>query len=403
MASGAAGAQLIGMLMSPIITRLYGPEAFGIMGTFASMLTLIVPIAALTYPIAIVLPKSNLKALSIMKLSLIVTLIITIISLIVISIFLELITSIFNLYEIKYYLFFIPLAILFGGSMETIEQWLIRTKQFSVNAKVKISQSVLVNFGKAGWGFIQPTAAALVLFTACKDGLKAVMMYIYSDKKKLVESIEKEQYSLKELASEYKDFPIYRAPESFFNKLAQSLPVLMLTAFFGPASAGFYSIGRTVLSMPSRLVANAVGDVFYPKITEAANAKKDISKLIKKATLYLSGIGVFPFGIIILFGPEIFSFVFGTEWVTAGEYARWISLWAFSNFINKPSVRTLAVLNAQRLHLLYTVFTTIIRASVLAIGFFIFNSDVVAVALFGSFGAVLNVGLISLTLYLSKR
>ncbi|MBO1928615.1 hypothetical protein J4731_01440 [Providencia rettgeri] len=47
------------MLFSPIITRLYGPEVFGILGTFTAILTVITPIAALTYPIAIVLPKSD--------------------------------------------------------------------------------------------------------------------------------------------------------------------------------------------------------------------------------------------------------------------------------------------------------------------------------------------------------
>lgn len=61
MATGAAGAQLITVIASPFITRIYGPEAFGIMGTFTALTNIIIPIAALTYPIAIVLPKRILK------------------------------------------------------------------------------------------------------------------------------------------------------------------------------------------------------------------------------------------------------------------------------------------------------------------------------------------------------
>src|SRR5699024_4538293 len=120
--------------------------------------------------------------------------------------------------------------------------------------------------------------------------------------------------------------PVYRAPEMFLNAISQGLPVLMLTAFFGPASAGFYTIGRTVLNIPSQLIGKAIGDVFYPRIAEAANNKEDLNKLIKKATFVLSGIGIIPFGIVILFGPSLFSFVFGSDWIIAGEYARWISL-----------------------------------------------------------------------------
>jgi O-antigen/teichoic acid export membrane protein len=58
-ASGTAGAQVITMAFAPLITRLYGPEAFGLLGTFVAILGIVTPLAALTYPIAIVLPKSD--------------------------------------------------------------------------------------------------------------------------------------------------------------------------------------------------------------------------------------------------------------------------------------------------------------------------------------------------------
>src|SRR5699024_3571808 len=132
-------------------------------------------------------------------------------------------------------------------------------------------------------------------------------------------------------------------------------------SFFGPATAGFYNIGRTVLSMPSRLIEKAVGDVFYPRIAVAANTGENLNKLIKKATWYLVGVGIIPFSIVILFGPFLFTLVFGSEWTTAGEYARWIALFSFSTFINKPAVKSFPVLNAQRFHLFFTIFRAAIR------------------------------------------
>src|SRR5699024_12639071 len=79
------------------------------------------------------------------------------------------------------------------------------------------------------------------------------------------------------------------------------------------------------------------------------------SKLIKKATYALVGVGIIPFSLVILFGPFLFTLVFGSEWTTAGEYARWIALFSFSTFINKPAVKSMPVLNAQRFHLLFTI------------------------------------------------
>lgn len=113
--------------------------------------------------------------------------------------------------------------------------------------------------------------------------------------------------------------------------------------------------------------------------------------------------GIISFGIVVLFGPFLFHIVFGSEWIVAGEYARWISLWSFLNFINKTSVRSLVVLNSQGFHLLYTIFTTIVRATVLAVGFFLYSNDIIAVALFGISGVILNVGLISITLNISRK
>ena len=61
-ASGTAAAQAIGMAFSPLITRLYGPEAFGLLGIYTSLLGVLGPITALTVPVAIVLPKDDDEA-----------------------------------------------------------------------------------------------------------------------------------------------------------------------------------------------------------------------------------------------------------------------------------------------------------------------------------------------------
>src|SRR5699024_1856464 len=383
-------------------------EAFGIMGTFTAMMNIIIPIAALTYPIAIVLPKEEKDAKGLVRLSVIITVFISLITLLIMFFFDDQIISMFNLKEISSYLFLIPLVIIFSGLMQTAEQWLIRNKQFLINAKVTLYQSLIINGSKAGIGFIHPTATILVVLTAFRNGFRALLMIVFAkrlsnskkDKEIVVDNNDK---SLLKLAKEYYDFPVYRAPETFINAISQGLPVLMLTAFFGPASAGFYTIGRTTLSIPGRLVGKSVGDVFYPRITEAVNNKEDVNNIIKKATLLLGIIGIVPFGSVILFGPYLFSFVFGNDWIVAGEYARWIALWTYFGFINRPSVRSLPVLNAQRFHLFYTILMLIVRVVVLALGYYMFKSDLIAVAFFGISGALLNIGLILFTSSISKK
>lgn len=405
-ATGTVGAHVISIAVSPIITRLYGPEAFGIMGTFNSLMSIIIPIAALTYPYAIVLPKKDEEAVSIMRLSIIISILISLILLFIIVFLKELIVNTFKLKEIELYLFLIPLVVIFAGLMKVIEQWKIRKREFKVNAQAMVLESTMLNGTKVGVGFFYPLASVLVITTAIQEGVRALLLIVLSKPKKFnLKNIfkKKQQFTTKYLVKKYYDFPLFRAPEAFFNSITRGLPVLLLTAFFGPASAGFYTIGRTVLAIPSRLIGKSIGDVFYPRVAEAANNNENLSEIIKKATYALALLGIIPFGIVMAFGPFLFSFVFGSSWYVAGEYARWISLWSFSTFINRPSIRSLAVLNAQKFHLLFTVLNFVMGVTMLTIGFKVFDSDNIAIALFSISGAILNLGIIFMSLSISKK
>ncbi|MEI3611399.1 lipopolysaccharide biosynthesis protein [Pseudogracilibacillus sp. SO30301A] len=400
-ASGTAGAQAITMLFSPIITRLYGPEAFGVMGTFSAMINMIIPIAALTYPIAIVLPKRDDDAQGIVKLSMLVSLILSIISLIIILLFREPLANLFNFKNISMYLYFIPVIIIFSGFMQVLEQWMIRTKQFSINAKATLYQSLIVNISKVGIGFFYPIAQVLVFFTAIANGLRGTLMYLFSDKNISFKS--NKSVNIKQLAQKHYDFPVYRAPQDLIDSASQGVPVIMLTTFFGPAAAGFYTIGRTVLRLPTNLIGKAVGDVFYPRIAEAAINKEDVAGLIRKATFSLAIVGIIPFGVVMLFGPFLFSLVFGSDWEMAGEYARWISIWSYFAFMNRPSVRTLPVLNAQKFHLIWTILWTALRIGLLAFTYYLSKDDLLSIAVFCISGTISNALLISITIRLSRK
>ncbi|UOQ87049.1 lipopolysaccharide biosynthesis protein [Gracilibacillus salinarum] len=405
MVSGTAGAQAITMLLSPIITRVYGPENYGLMGTFMAIVIIMGPIASLTYPIAIVLPKKDSEAKNLILLSVIIAISGAAIVAILLLILKPFIVEWFDIGDIQGYLYLIPVVLLGACFLQINEQWLIRKNSFKVSAKAAILQVIVTQGGKAGIGLFAPYASVLIIISAFNEAIKGIFMFLLSKRnvplKFVKNAINFEE--LKEVARKYRDFPKYRSPQVFLNASSQNLPVLMLTAFFGPAAAGFYSIGRTVLNIPSQLIGKSVGDVFYPRISEAANNKEDVTGIVIKATMILAMIGLIPYGIIVAFGPQLFSFVFGEEWFRAGEYARWMALWVYFMFINQPSVKTLPVINAQRFHLIFTIVMLIGRVSVLFLGYYLYSSDIVAVAFFGIASAVLNIALIFGTVYLTKK
>lgn len=397
-AIGTATAQGIKMAFSPLVTRIYGPEAFGLLGTFMAIVSILTPVAALSYPIAIVLPREDSDAKGIAQLSMAASFfIVGLISLIIIFVG-ERLVILLHLQSINNYIWFIPLIVFFEAFNQIIRQWLIRKKEFSISARIAVVQAFILESAKAGFGYFYPLASILVILAttghALNAGLLALGIKCSQKSQEGVEKSVKPKSSLKALARHHYDFPLYRTPQVFINAVSQSFPILMLSAFFGPSAAGFYTLSRTVLGIPSKLIGKAVGDVFYPRITEAAHKKEILTHLILKATFALAAVGFLPFAIIIFFGPCLFSFVFGEEWIVAGNYARWIALWLYFMFINTPSVKVLPVLSAQGFHLLFTLFTIIIRLSVILFSYYFFNSDIIAISLFGISGAILNIFLV---------
>ncbi|WP_271397040.1 lipopolysaccharide biosynthesis protein [Salinicoccus roseus] len=404
MATGTVAAQVVTLLLSPIITRLYGPEAYGLMGVFLAIVTVVTPIATLTYPIAIVLPKSDISAKRLICLSLFIALIMSIVVSFLLLFFNQSIIKIFQIEEIGPFIYLIPLVIIFSAFLQVAEQWLIRTNQFKVTAKVVFMQAVILQGSKVGIGLFYPFASVLIFISAIGIGLRAWMMIFFSDKTALKLSNSHEpEVSYISLAKNHIDFPLYRAPQALVSAVSQSLPILLLSTFFGPASAGLYSIGRNVLSLPTQVIGRAIGNVFYPRINEAANSNENLSKIISKVTIILILLGILPFGSIIAFGPSLFSFIFGDEWMKAGDYARWISLWSFTVFIYQPCIKALPVLRAQAFHLYFTVLTLIIQVIFLGVGYYIFKSDLIAIAMLGISSAGINITLILMTLKKSRE
>jgi O-antigen/teichoic acid export membrane protein len=264
---------------------------------------------------------------------------------------------------------------------------------------------LVVNGAKAGIGWLQPSVTPLILLPIIGNAVHAIVLFLQavflaprSGQAQLIQ-----WKSLFTLAKRYRDFPLYRAPQVFINAISHNLPVLMLASLFGSSAAGFYSIGRSVMGLPASVIGKSVGDVFYSHIARAAHEGKNLTHLILKATLLLAVVGFLPFALVVAFGPQLFAFAFGNEWVAAGEYARWLSLWLFFAFINRPSVVSIPVLGLQKGLVVYEIFSTLSKVIAIYVGFMIFGSDKLAVAAFSVFGTIAYIILIAWVLLSSMN
>lgn len=401
-ATGTAGAQAITLAFSPIITRLYGPEAFGLLGTFTATLAIATPIAALTYPIAIVLPKKDDDARGIAKLSLLLALTISLIVGIVFIFGEHAIAGLLGIEAIAAYLLLIPLAMFSDTLRQIMQQWLIRKKQFKISARIAITQSLLLNSAKTGVGFVHPAGAALIVLATLGHALYATQLWLgtrrWTEPKHHIHRPTERLPKLESLAYKHRDFPFYRAPQVTINAVSQSLPVLMLAGFFGPATAGFYTLSRSVMAAPADLLGNSIGNVFFAQIAEAVNAGRDPKPYLYKATFSAFAIALIPFSIIMVWGGPIFSFVFGNQWHTAGQYAQWIALWMLFSLSARPVIATIPVVNMQGWFLTLESIFTVLKIAGFLVGAIAYKSALVAVAIYCVVSCVLYLTLFITTI-----
>lgn len=406
--SGAAGAQIIAMAFMPIITRLYGPENYGVLGVFLSLVAMSVPVAALTYPISIVLPRRDEDGRNLVKLSIMIAAGVAALVATLLALFGKPFVELMGMEAITPFLMLLPLAMFCAAALETAQQWLIRKERFRVTARVAIAHSMIHNIGRSVAGLVHASAAVLVITTAAGPLLHAAMLFIGIRRDKGVgrkhpEERPAERSSIISVARRYRDFPIYRAPQMLINSVSQNLPTLVLAAYFGVTMAGFYAICRQTLSMPTHLIGKSVADVYYPKLSVAIQDERPITGMLSKAFIGLAAVGLVPFATVFFFGPWLFGFVFGSEWTTAGELARWLALSEYAVFVSRPCTVAAPALQLQRRFLVIEVISTCLRVSALFIGAVVLQDGLETVIAFAIASIVIYTSLIFIVLYEARK
>ena len=389
--TGTAAAQAVTIAFAPWLTRVYGPEVFGLQGVFLSIVGLLAVVAALGYPMAIVLPTRDADAAVLARLSLAVGAATTTLVTIVLAVGGDHLRA----EALREFLWLLPVAMATSVIAAVLGQWLVRVRSYGLAARFGVVTAVLVNAGKAGLGALQPTALVLIgtHVTATLVGTLLTGWAYRRSGRPFVDMAHATPW--RELAHRHADFAFYRTPQNLINALSQSLPVLLLAANFGSAAAGQYAITMAVLAMPVLLVGQSVQAVFYPRISEAIQRGEDGRTMIARTTGAMAAVGVWPFVVVLVAGPTLFAIAFGPEWRTAGVYAQWLAPWMFLQYLNAPAVAAIPALRLQRGLLVYELFSTGAKVLALWAGYAMFADDVIAVALFGAAGALAYVWLIA--------
>jgi O-antigen/teichoic acid export membrane protein len=378
--------QLIVVLSAPILTRIYSPEDFGLLGSFMAVIAVFGVLSTLRYESAIVLETSVIGATTVIALCMVLI----VFSATVASAFFYL------LYWAKLlpaemllldeFIWLLPFGLL-SMSLYKVVTWIaVKAQQLEAIGVARLQQNTVMVTMQTILGGIGFGPAGLILGQLV--GVSSGIIRLSSNLKfRRIYRLTRFQKSyIKYMSLKYKRFFKYSLPGDIFNVLAQQLPVILLASLFSPAIAGFYVLADKVFRSPLAMISDGVGK----SIMSVAVVSKErgtlgvFALLFFKPLVRLSSAGFMLFAAV---APSVFGFMFGLNWVEAGVYAQLMTPLFFTIFIFVPVLTLLVILERQKHEILFQASLFTVVLSGLVIGYF--TSDARATIMVLSVGGAL--------------
>lgn len=359
-------AQAIGLLVYPILTRLYSPEDFGLLNLFLSIGGVLVLLSTAEYQYAIVLPKKDEEARGLVHICGFLLLITTGIVFLTVP-FSKPIARLFNTPELANWYWLMPLFVFVMGLWNILNYWYIRRKQFGAISRYQISQSVLSSITKIGIGCIKDIHCGLIIGSLFGPLFPIVVHLYHAIVDKLLCHLQSKK-NYRTLIFQYKNFPLFSFPRALLNQLGSNMPTLLLTPFFGLAEIGFYSMSITLAFRPINMLCSSIYQVMYQRLAERVINKDSIWKLLAKYVIRVGSISVLLFLILFFALPNMVTFLLGEGWLTTSKYIQLMLPWLLMVILVSTTSYITDIFQRQRGYMIFEIIYVLSRLAALIIG-----------------------------------
>ena len=128
--------------------------------------------------------------------------------------------------------------------------------------------------------------------------------------------------------------------------LTSLAPLIYVGYRFGAEYTGHFSLVIGTLALPTTLIGNAVGHVFFQRASQQFSHGGTFDRLLIANLRILVLMAVPAFLFVGVFGSTIYPVIFGAQWLVAGQTAQIYALAAAMSFITMPFGRTGIIVNA---------------------------------------------------------
>lgn len=321
---GTGISQLIPLIVSPLLARIYSPSDFGDLAIFMAATAIASIISAGLYDYAIVIPEDDLEAVNIVGGIMLLTFLFQIIVLLCLL-------SVSFFYEFDFFYWLLPIAIIFTVSFNIMSNWLNRFRNYKKLNYLRILQAISIVIGSlVFYDFHYGLIYGFLIGGVCSMIFFIVIFMPYLKEIRL--------YEIKRLLHVHRKFPIVVMPTTVMNTLSSYAPIFMIKRSFSSHILGSYSLSSRVLTAPISVISTAVGQVYFKNLSEFENQKDyiGIKRYFYKTAKILCLLSIIIFAPLFFFGEELTVIIFGDKWREAGRYIEIVSLASMVKFIVSP-------------------------------------------------------------------
>ncbi len=367
--TGSAVIQVIRIVLSPILSRLFAPAAFGVLQNYLAIAKPVGVNSSLRYERAIMLPKDRKYAANMFVLAMGLSILVSLLLLVFVWLGGGQVADALNSPELANYLWFLPLSVAAIGIFEALRQWNSLERKYTRLSITQIWNELLGDGLTAGFGFAGFTSGGLMIGMQLVGQIFSTLaffgMVFKEDAKYIKDSFD--WAIVKQGLYEYRRLPMFNMVSNLISNAALYIPSMLLSAYFSTTVAGYYAMGNNAIRLPISVIGNSLGQVFFQRGAKAYH-ENGLKSIMEGTMKYLILMSMFPMLLIAIIGKEMFVLAFGASWADAGVYSQILSLWVFLVFIVSPISYVPNIVNKNGEFMVLNIINLITRVLSLVIG-----------------------------------
>ena len=364
LSTGTAIGQALVVASTPLLTRIYPPDAFGQFGLFFSFASVATVFVGLRYDLAIASATGDVESDELLAAALLASVPTSLLA--ATCLWLMIAGDVLGLAALP--VISVPVIaglLLATGAVMALRYWNVRAFRFRVVAAASALQGfgraivplALAAAGPGWWGLLAGDAAGRLLGAAGLARGAAPRLRGIS------------AAAVAAAARRYWRYPAVIMPSSVFDAIAVALPLPLVSMLFGVGAAGQFVLVQRVAAVPASLVAASFADVIHAegsRLRETGQSSLQILALKSARRLALLGAAIYvP---VLILAPSVFPLLFGREWREAGVLAAILTPFLWLTLIVSPLSRLILVTGRTGLKFLADFVCLVLPAGALLVG-----------------------------------